>query len=333
MTRCCPTSARRSTSRRGSACSPTMPRACRCRARTTCTTRSSSPKSSPAAKPEPETTDSFDGGAALSQLQDPGPGLDLEHHASRTARPRRTIPSSTRPCTATSERSTSRASTARSPGRRCAADALCLRLAQQVEDQGQHADRPAAGVTCDNIDAGTAAGLPTALRSCAFTAGQSESGSPKYTYGFSALGTLGPVDLGVTAKRTGPRYIYDTNAPIFRGDIDPGAAAGSTDHSASQAPAYWLVNLDARFNMKFVGLEGNLLPAQRLQSVRQILCRRVRRRPQPDGQQRGRVRCPELRPDRRSAHRFGDLQPVVLIARSAATAKAASPSGGAVFVA
>ncbi len=111
------------------------------------------------------------------------------------------------------------------------------------------------GVTCDTIATGTAAQLATALRSCAFTAGQSESGSPKYTYGFSALGKLGPVDLGVTAKRSGPRYVYDNNAPTYRGDIDPGAIGGFNQIYPNKAPAYWLVNLDARFNMKFVGLK------------------------------------------------------------------------------
>ena len=115
---------------------------------------------------------------------------------------------------------------------------------------GSPADR-----TCDNIPTSTALELAAALRACAFTAGQSESGPPKYTYGFSVKGSIGPVDLGVTAKRTGPRYVYDTNVPTFRGDIDPGAAGGFNEIYSSEAAAYWLVNLDARFNMKFVGLK------------------------------------------------------------------------------
>ncbi len=111
------------------------------------------------------------------------------------------------------------------------------------------------GTTCDTVPTTTAAEVAAALRACAFTAGQSESGPPKYTYGFSAKGSIGPVDLGVTAKRTGPRYVYDTNVPTFRGDIDPGAAGGFNEIYPSEAAAYWLVNLDARFNMKFVGLK------------------------------------------------------------------------------
>src|SRR3546814_8594048 len=39
------------------------------------------------------------------------------------------------------------------------------------------------------------------------TAGKRESGAPAYTFGGSARGTLGPVELGVTAKRTGGRYL------------------------------------------------------------------------------------------------------------------------------
>ncbi|SNT16653.1 TonB-dependent receptor [Sphingopyxis indica] len=77
------------------------------------------------------------------------------------------------------------------------------------------------------------------------TKGKRESGAPAYTFGGSARGTLGPVELGVTAKRTGGRYIYDTNLPIvFDG----------TEVYGAKTPAYWLVNLDARVNLEFLGL-------------------------------------------------------------------------------
>jgi iron complex outermembrane receptor protein len=49
------------------------------------------------------------------------------------------------------------------------------------------------------------------------TAGNREAGAPAYTYGAQGRVTLGPVDLGLTAKRTGGRYIYDTNLPVFAG--------------------------------------------------------------------------------------------------------------------
>lgn len=112
---------------------------------------------------------------------------------------------------------------------------------------------------CDNIPAGALAS--DIARSCAFTSGNREAGAPKYTYGVSAVGTIGPVDLGINAKRTGSRFIFDDNEPVFAPGVnltnlndanaanDPGVIFGST------APAYWLVNLDARLNMKFVGLK------------------------------------------------------------------------------
>lgn len=105
------------------------------------------------------------------------------------------------------------------------------------------------GVTCDTV-------VPTSVdgrRNCAFTAGRPESGSPKYTYGLSAVGKLGPLDLGATAKRTGPRFIFDNGAAMFRGDI--GITTPTTGRVVEEqifgtkAPAYWLVNLDARYNL------------------------------------------------------------------------------------
>ncbi len=97
-------------------------------------------------------------------------------------------------------------------------------------------------------------------RGCALTKGNRESGSPKYTYGVSAVGDLGPITLGIEAKRTGPRFIFDNNQAMFRGDVDcPGTVAGgcpaTTPLATPQvvfgktAPAYWLVNLDARVKL------------------------------------------------------------------------------------
>ena len=104
---------------------------------------------------------------------------------------------------------------------------------------------------CDNLPAGAL--LADIIRSCAFTKGNRESGAPKYLYGFSAVGDLGPVQLGVEAKRTGPRFIFDNNQPVFRGTV--GATSGATPQEqvfAATAPAYWLVNLDARVGLNWV---------------------------------------------------------------------------------
>ena len=77
------------------------------------------------------------------------------------------------------------------------------------------------------------------------TKGNRESGSASYSYGGTVRGTLGPVDVGVTAKRTGPRYLFDTNLPLVLGGVEVFPA---------KAPAYTLVNLDARLNLEFLGL-------------------------------------------------------------------------------
>ena len=77
------------------------------------------------------------------------------------------------------------------------------------------------------------------------TKGKREAGAPEYTFGASARGTLGPVELGITAKRTGGRFIYDTNVPVV--------ASGVEVYSA-KTNAYWLVNLDARLSLEFLGL-------------------------------------------------------------------------------
>lgn len=89
------------------------------------------------------------------------------------------------------------------------------------------------------------------------TAGKRESGSPKYTFGGTVRGTFGPVELGITGKRTGPRYIFDTNEPVLSGNIlNP---AGITQIFPAAAPAYWLVHLDARLSLADMGLEKTYL--------------------------------------------------------------------------
>jgi iron complex outermembrane receptor protein len=120
----------------------------------------------------------------------------------------------------------------------------------EIQDNIQIGGLPT-GVTCDNIDEDT----PLALRSCAFTSGKREGGAPTYNWGFSALGTLGPIDLGITAKKTGPRYIYDNNEAIFKGDVDLTGPSGPQRIYSATAPSYWLINLDARYNFRIRGLK------------------------------------------------------------------------------
>jgi len=107
------------------------------------------------------------------------------------------------------------------------------------------------------------------------TAGKMESGAPTYTINVGARGFMGPFTLGFTAKRTGPRYVYDTNLPTYTGFYVPAGALTSTGGApalsstqlantaqiyGAQAPAYWLVNLDARLDLDWIGApEGTFL--------------------------------------------------------------------------
>ncbi len=108
----------------------------------------------------------------------------------------------------------------------------------------------------DNVQSGECTAVNPAIGCTAIgdplfvaTAGKREGGAPKYSFGGTARGTLGPVELGVTAKRTGGRFIYDTNLPIYGG-----TAAAPTILYPAKTNAYWLVNLDARVNLEFLGL-------------------------------------------------------------------------------
>lgn len=106
---------------------------------------------------------------------------------------------------------------------------------------------------CDNVPAG--ASQADIIRSCAFTKGNYESGSPKYSFGGSAVGRISIFELGATVKRTGPRYVYDTNLPTFSGTIGSPTAV---EIFPSKAPAYTLVNLDARMKLTMLkGLENS----------------------------------------------------------------------------
>jgi iron complex outermembrane receptor protein len=88
------------------------------------------------------------------------------------------------------------------------------------------------------------------------TAGKRESGAAKYTFGGTLRGNLGPLEVGITGKRTGPRYVFDTNEPV-RAFIN--SPAVDTIVFPAKTPAYWLVNLDARLSMASFGLEKSYL--------------------------------------------------------------------------
>lgn len=85
------------------------------------------------------------------------------------------------------------------------------------------------------------------------TAGKRESGAPVYTLGGRAEVNVEGVTLGVQAKRTGKRYIFDTNLPTYRNAT--GALTPQQIYGAA-AQGYTLVDLDARFSLAKLGAEG-----------------------------------------------------------------------------
>jgi len=97
----------------------------------------------------------------------------------------------------------------------------------------------------NNVQTGTVGGVPV----FAATAGKRESGAPVYTIGGSVRGTIGELNMGVTAKRTGRRYVNDQNLPVFQ-------TTGGVTYQVygAYAPGYTLVDLDARLGMEWLGL-------------------------------------------------------------------------------
>jgi iron complex outermembrane receptor protein len=98
----------------------------------------------------------------------------------------------------------------------------------------------------------------TQLADCAFTAGKRESIAPVFTFGGRVEGNLGPVTLGVQAKRTGPRYINDQNTPVYQ--CAAGSFTGNTCSGTkyqvygAKTPSYTIVDLDARVSLKALGM-------------------------------------------------------------------------------
>ena len=110
----------------------------------------------------------------------------------------------------------------------------------------------------------------------ALTAGKREAGAAKYSFGGSLRANLGPIEVGFVAKRTGERYVYDSNEAVFIGSFNPSGAKACTVATltvpsscvaatavpatgvkqvfGATAPAYWLVNMDVRVKLEGLGL-------------------------------------------------------------------------------
>ena len=99
----------------------------------------------------------------------------------------------------------------------------------------------------DDVQTGTdSTGAPI----FAATAGKMEGGVPRYTFGGRVEGNLGPVSIGVQAKRTGARFYNDVNSPLYSSSN----VATRLELYPAKIPAYNLVDLDARIDASFLGL-------------------------------------------------------------------------------
>jgi iron complex outermembrane receptor protein len=107
----------------------------------------------------------------------------------------------------------------------------------------------------------------------ALTDGKRESGAPVYTYGGRIQATLGPLDLGVQAKRTGRRYLNDQNlgqiactvalvntiCPTVANTtaVFPTASRGIQYSTyGAVAPGYTTVDFDVRLSLDWAGIEN-----------------------------------------------------------------------------
>lgn len=97
----------------------------------------------------------------------------------------------------------------------------------------------------------TVVGQPIIFR----TAGKQESGAPQYLFGGRAQANLGAFTLGVQAKRTGPRFVNDQNTPVLQFPTQPSKPpyVVNTALFPAKAPAYTVVDLDARVSLESVG--------------------------------------------------------------------------------
>jgi len=120
-------------------------------------------------------------------------------------------------------------------------------LKSKILDNVQSGNCTAAQVT-SHASAGIGTCTTAGQAIYALTAGKRESGAPVYLFGARAQGNFGPLEIGIQAKRTGPRYINDQNLPEFANGLTNPATYGS------KTPAYTLVDLDARFSLKAIGL-------------------------------------------------------------------------------
>lgn len=104
----------------------------------------------------------------------------------------------------------------------------------------------------DDVITGESNGSPI----YALTGGKRESAAPTYTFGARVQGDVGPLQFGVQAKRTGPRYVNDQNLPVMQSYKDATGKSIMYQVYGAKSPAYTVVDLDARLSLNALGLPG-----------------------------------------------------------------------------
>jgi len=102
------------------------------------------------------------------------------------------------------------------------------------------------------------------------TAGKRESGSPVYTYGLRLQGDMGPLSLGVQGKVTGSRYLNDQNLPNLQcaGSVVNQTCVGTAYQVyGAKTPAYGTVDVDARLSLGFLGLNDKTFFQVNVQNI------------------------------------------------------------------
>ncbi|TMM46126.1 TonB-dependent receptor [Qipengyuania marisflavi] len=103
--------------------------------------------------------------------------------------------------------------------------------------------------TCNQFEVDNAFYSCNALNDIQFlpTGGKSESGSPQFSFGARGQIALGDFEFGAQVKRTGPRFLNDTNLDV----TDEFLVNGTTVeyNYGAKAPAYTLVDLDIRWTI------------------------------------------------------------------------------------
>ena len=87
------------------------------------------------------------------------------------------------------------------------------------------------------------------------TGGKQESGVSEYMFGGRLQANLGPVEAGVQYKRTGPRFINDSNLPLVSRAVSGAGVVTTTELYPAKTPAFDILDADARFSLAQFGLQ------------------------------------------------------------------------------